>query len=395
MEIKRTKLLITVTIFILILSFVTLLDTLIYFIRFFIKYDLIIIPLENETGFFLPLIPTTRFLLSILGIIGGLLLFKKLKSGFVLVSLWSIFQIPMVILVYGHTAKSISMGSGVLNRQYIFFGTWWVRSTQEYMSVSPFSATNYSAGFGINYIGIAFVILLILLWMQTKLHLKQKIWKITRKSFAWISTVAQCAFVLMVAGVLLSTYISKPGPPKVAITIDKIELPYALDYISKSDTSRLIVANVYANIKNTGNDTTIQRIYLRMQIVTNFKWQNLPLFSDFYPAGLKEGMLSFYSQEGRSQFYFQDWLWSQFPSQLKRQEFKPVRIAHDHVEQVVCSFIIPISNMITPLPLGPATPLSFNGQVIAETVSGHEFESDHFSQFVQIPKFFYKIETKP
>jgi hypothetical protein len=395
MEIKRTKLLITVAGFLLIISVVTFFDIVIYFIRFFINYNLIIIPLENQTGFFLPLIPTTRFLLSILGIIGGLLLFKKRRSGFVLVSLWSIFQIPSLILVYGHSLKSIGMGSGVLNSQYIFFGNSWVRSTEEYMSVSPFSATNYCVGFGINYIGVAFVILLILLWMQSKLYFKQKIWKITRKSFVWISTGAQFAFILMIAGVLLNYYLSKPSYPKVTITIDKIEVPYALDYISKSDTSRLILANVYTNIKNTGNDTTIQRIYLRLQIIATHVWQDLPLFSDFYPVGLKEGMLSFYSQEGRKQFYFQDWLWGQSPPQIKKQEFKPVRIAHDHVEQVVCSFIIPIRNIIEPAFVGSATPFAFKGQVIAETVSGQEFESEHFSLFVRAPKLLYKIKIKP
>lgn len=395
MEIKRTKLLITVAGFLLIISVVTFFDILIYFIRFFIKYNLIIVPLENQTGFFLPLIPTTRFLLSILGIIGGLLLFKKRRSGFVLASLWSILQIPSLILVYGHSLKSIGMGSGVLNLQYIFFGHSWVESTQEYMSVSPFTATNYCVGFGINYVGIGFTILLILVWMQGKLYVKQKIWKVTRKSFTWISTGAQFAFMLMLGGVLLNYCLSKPEPPKVTVTIDKIELPYAVDYISESDTSRMILANVYVNIKNTGSDTTIHRMYLRLQIVHTYKWMDLPLFEDFYPAGLKEGMLSFYSQEGRNQFYFQDWLWGQSPPQLKKQEFKPVRIAHDHIEPVVCSFIIPISNILEPFAAGTATPFAFKGQVIAETVSGHEFESGHFSLFVRAPKLLYKIKIKP
>lgn len=395
MEIRRTKLLIVVAGFLLIISAVAFLDMLIYFVRFFIKYNLIIIPLENQTGLILPLIPTTRLLLSILGIIGGWLLVKKRRSGFVLASLWSIFQIPSITLVYGHTIKSVMMGSGILNRQYIFFGSQWLRTTQEYMSVSPFSATNYSFGIGINYIGVGFVILLILLWMQSKLYLKQKIWKITRKSFAWISTGAQFAFVLMIAGVLLSYYLSKPSPPKLTIAIDKIELPYALDYISESDTLRLVLANVYANIKNMGNDTTIQRIYLSLEIVKSYKWQDVPLFNDFYPAGLNEGMLSFYSQEGRPQFYFQDRLWNQFPPQLKKQEFKPVRIAHDHVEQVVCSFLIPMSNIIEPFAVGSATPFAFKGQVIAETVAGREFESGHFCLFVSAPKFLYKIKIKP
>jgi hypothetical protein len=395
MEIRRTRLLIIVAGFLLIISAVTFLEILIYFIRFFIKYNLIIIPLENQTGLILPLIPTTRILLSILGIIGGWLLFKKRRSGFVLASLWSIFQIPSITLVYGHTIKSIMMGSGILNLQYIFFGSQWLRTTQEYMSVSPFSAINYSIGFGINFIGVAFLILLILLWMQIKLYLKQKIWKITRKSFVWISTGAQFAFILMVAGVLLNYHLSKPSPPKLTISIDKIELPCALDYISESDTSRLILANVYSNIKNTGNDTTIQRIYLSLQIARNYKWQDVPIFSDFYPAGLNEGALSFYSQEGRQQFYFQDRLWSQFPPQVKKQEFKPVRIAHDHVEQVVCSFLIPMSNIIEPFALGSATPFAFKGQVIAETVAGREFESEHFCLFVPAPKFLYKIKIRP
>ena len=286
------------------------------------------------------------------------------------------------------------MGSGVLNSQYIFYGLSWVTSTEEHMSVSPFSATSYFVGFGINFIGVAFVILLILLWMQGKLYLKQRIWKVTRKSFHWISIVAQSAFVLMLVGVLLSNYLSKPSPPKVTITVDKIELPYVLDYVSESDTSRMILANVYANIRNIGSDTTIERIYLRLQIVTTYKWMDVPLFSDFYPVGLKEGTLSFYSQEGRKQFYLQDWLWSRSPPQVKKQEFKPVRITHDHVEQVVYSFVIPMSNILDPLISNSSTPFAFKGQVIAETVTGRVFESEHFSLYVEAPKSLYKINIK-
>jgi len=394
MEIKRTKLLITITIFILILSSVTFLQSVIYFIQYFNKYNLIIIPLENQTSFIFPLIPTTRFLLSVLGIIGGLSLLRRLRSGFVLASLWSIFQIPSLIFVYGHTAKSVSMGSGVLNSQFVFFGSSSFISTEEYMSISPFSAISFSEGLGINYVGVAFGILLILLWMQSKLFLKQRIWKITHKSFAWISTGAQFAFILMIATVLLNYYLLRPSPPKLSITIDKIELPYMVDYVSKSDTSRLILANVYVNIKNTGDDTTIERIYLTLQIVTTFMWQDLPLFADFYPAGLKEGTLSFYSQEGRKQFYFQDQLLSKFPPQLKKHEFKPARIAHNHVEQVVCSFIIPFRSIIQPAFSDTSTPFAFKGKVIAEAVPGQELESDHFHLFVPAPKFLYKIQDK-
>ena len=52
METKRTKLLITATIFMLILSCVTFLDILIYFIRFPTKHTVILIPIEEQTGFF-------------------------------------------------------------------------------------------------------------------------------------------------------------------------------------------------------------------------------------------------------------------------------------------------------------------------------------------------------
>ena len=328
-----------------------------------------------------------------LGIIGGWLLFKQRSFGFILASLWSTFQIPSITLVYGHTQKSFLMGSGILNKQYLFLGIQWISTTREYMSVSPFSATNYSVGLGINFIGVAFLILLILLWMQSKLRLRQKIWKITHKTFVWISTGAQWSLILLIATALLNHYLSKPSPPKVTITIDKIEVPYVFDYISESDTSRLILATVHANIKNTGNDTTIQRFYLHLQIVTTDQWQDLPLYSDFYPAGLKEGVLSFYSQEGRPQFHFQHWLWTQLPPQIEKQEFKPVRIAHDDVQQVVCSFLIPIRNIIEPslVPLNSPTPFVFNGLAIAQTVSGQQFESDHFSRFVPAPESPLKI----
>jgi hypothetical protein len=373
-KIKRTIFLFVIVAYMLVVTMITGYYSLDFLVRYVWRFEFGLVLTETGVSTIIPLVPLTRLLLAVLGVVGAIYLLLRRKRGLWISLCWALLQIPSVTIWFGNQTNTVLYGLGALNLQVFTMG---FLNCHFSPCISAFTNIKsvLSTCHGVNFVGVIIFLALFVVWLQNNEravhYLKNSSLYLVRRSIVIFQSVLFIALFAAIVNFTIQNYFTRPD---IRIHVGDISCPLHVLFYTKDYSFQTVILNVDVTFQNKGKSpTTIRQTYLRLQILPQLWMTDLPLQEDYYPGGSDEGKIW---DRGNHIPYSQRKLWAIIPAGFRKGEFKSFRLEGEDQTIKNLSFIVPLQDIKNREM--DILDLKFEGVVFAETVGGDICKSKEF-----------------
>jgi hypothetical protein len=340
----------------------------------------------------------TKIIIIIIGLLGGIFLFKFYKIGYYLLFLWLLLNTIIITYGYGISSEQAAMGVGSLNLQGLWILQWWHYYSKTYhpnVFQNYFNeATNEPIfGIGINYIGIILFILLLLYYIKEFKIIDSSKRKLSIRCQIFVSKIILVTQHALIAGLVILSihqlssylYINYFKKQKVIVTVERVEIQNQIEYATQIGNVNCLLINFFINIKNIDEkaimiDDLSFNLIKTKRINNNFKTYYNYLFTYF---GSRNGLIvNITDEEKREGFGLEQYeLYINTPKSILKYIFNPIRLKSFDMSNIVVTFVIPVYLLIDKENISDY--ISFEGEIIASSINGEKIISQFYSPLIR------------